>query len=239
MRYSMRLLARQRQRPADSAQPMPAIESIPPPRRRPAEPNATHDPIQSETPPAARKKDRFMTAPSPGIVATTMLNQHYDIHEAYPMALAKALSHEYRAIRDIGPILQIDSPDPAMERHRFFDRLDEAAFLRLHATASVRTSAGATTTGRMSTTSRWRPSCRQFTRPISPLCRAFGTGGDAVGRGGVRGRRPRARHRRHRLRLWHLRRPRIRGGGDRLGEAPPSPRARASPRAASGTGPDD
>ena len=30
--------------------------------------------------------------PSPGIVATTMLNQHYDSHEAYLMALARALS---------------------------------------------------------------------------------------------------------------------------------------------------
>ena len=72
----------------------------------------------------------FMTAPSPGIVATTMLNQHYDSHEAYLMALARALSHEYRAIHDAGLILQIDSPDLAMERHRFFDHLDEAAFLR-------------------------------------------------------------------------------------------------------------
>ena len=72
----------------------------------------------------------FMTAPSPGIVATTMLNQHYDSHEAYLMALAKALSHEYRAIHDAGLILQIDSPDLAMERHRFFDGLTEADFLR-------------------------------------------------------------------------------------------------------------
>jgi 5-methyltetrahydropteroyltriglutamate--homocysteine methyltransferase len=72
----------------------------------------------------------FMTAPSPGIVATTMLNQHYDSHEAYLIALAKALSHEYRAIDDAGLILQIDSPDLAMERHRFFDHLTEAEFLR-------------------------------------------------------------------------------------------------------------
>jgi 5-methyltetrahydropteroyltriglutamate--homocysteine methyltransferase len=72
----------------------------------------------------------FMTAPSPGIVATTMLNQHYDSHEAYLIALAKALSHEYRAIHDAGLILQIDSPDLAMERHRFFDHLTEAEFLR-------------------------------------------------------------------------------------------------------------
>jgi 5-methyltetrahydropteroyltriglutamate--homocysteine methyltransferase len=72
----------------------------------------------------------FMTAPSPGIVATTMLNQHYDSHEAYLTALAQALSHEYREIHDAGLILQIDAPDLAMERHRFFDGLTEADFLR-------------------------------------------------------------------------------------------------------------
>ena len=57
-----------------------------------------------------RFSECFMTAPSPGIVATTMLNQHYDSHEAYLMALAKALSNEYRAIHDAGLILQIDAP---------------------------------------------------------------------------------------------------------------------------------
>jgi 5-methyltetrahydropteroyltriglutamate--homocysteine methyltransferase len=76
-----------------------------------------------------RFSECFMTAPSPGIVATTMLNQHYHSHEAYLMALAKALSNEYRAIHDAGLILQIDSPDLAMERHRFFNDLTEAEFL--------------------------------------------------------------------------------------------------------------
>ncbi|HVC59957.1 MAG TPA: cobalamin-independent methionine synthase II family protein [Acetobacteraceae bacterium] len=75
-------------------------------------------------------RECFMTAPSPGIVATTMLNQHYDSHEAYLVALAKALSNEYRAIHDSGLILQIDAPDLAMERHRFFDGLADAEFLR-------------------------------------------------------------------------------------------------------------
>jgi len=74
--------------------------------------------------------ERFMTAPSPGIVATTMINQHYDSHEAYLMALAEALGNEYRAIHEAGHVLQIDSPDLAMERHRFFGHLDEAGFLK-------------------------------------------------------------------------------------------------------------
>ena len=63
------------------------------------------------------------------IVATTMLNQHYDSHEAYLTALAKALSNEYRAIHP-GMVLQIDAPDLAMERHRFFSHMGEAEFLR-------------------------------------------------------------------------------------------------------------
>ncbi len=32
-----------------------------------------------------------MTAPSPGIIATTMLNAHYDSHEAYVTALAREM----------------------------------------------------------------------------------------------------------------------------------------------------
>jgi 5-methyltetrahydropteroyltriglutamate--homocysteine methyltransferase len=73
--------------------------------------------------------ETFITAPSPGIVATTMLNQHYASHESYLMALAEALGHEYRAIHEAGHVLQIDSPDLAMERHRFFGDLDERGFL--------------------------------------------------------------------------------------------------------------
>ena len=90
-------------------------------------------------------RECFMTAPSPGIVATTMLNQHYDSHEAYLMALADALAQEYRAIHEAGLILQIDAPDLAMERHRFFDGLSEPDFLKqleLHVAAINRGIAG-------------------------------------------------------------------------------------------------
>jgi 5-methyltetrahydropteroyltriglutamate--homocysteine methyltransferase len=73
--------------------------------------------------------ETFMTAPSPGIVATTLMNQHYESHEAYLMALSTALSHEYREIHAAGHVLQIDAPDLAMERHRFFGGLDERGFL--------------------------------------------------------------------------------------------------------------
>ena len=91
-------------------------------------------PIMEDAARLTRMGDRFsecfMTAPSPGIVATTMLNQHYDSHMAYLTALATALSNEYRAIHAAGLILQIDSPDLAMERHRFFGHLTDGEFLR-------------------------------------------------------------------------------------------------------------
>ena len=58
------------------------------------------------------------------------------------MALAKALSNEYREIHEAGLILQIDAPDLAMERHRFFDRLSEAEFLRQSRTACRRHQSG-------------------------------------------------------------------------------------------------
>jgi 5-methyltetrahydropteroyltriglutamate--homocysteine methyltransferase len=62
----------------------------------------------------------FMTACSPGIVASAMENRHYDTQEAYVRAVAAALSTEYRAIAERGLLLQIDAPDLAMERHTLF-----------------------------------------------------------------------------------------------------------------------
>jgi len=35
----------------------------------------------------------FLTAPSPGIISTTMLNAHYDSHESYLTALAREMRH--------------------------------------------------------------------------------------------------------------------------------------------------
>src|SRR5579885_225552 len=61
--------------------------------------------------------EAFMTAPSPGIIASAMLNQHYDSYEKYVFALADAMRVEYRKIVDSGFVLQVDAPDLAMERH--------------------------------------------------------------------------------------------------------------------------
>ena len=62
----------------------------------------------------------FMTACSPGIVASAMQNRHYPSMEEYVRAVAAALRTEYRAIVDRGLLLQIDAPDLALERHTLF-----------------------------------------------------------------------------------------------------------------------
>jgi len=71
----------------------------------------------------------FMTAPSPGIISTTMLNAFYDSHDAYLAALAREMSHEYRAIHEAGLLLQIDAPDLAMDRSMFYRDLSDAEFV--------------------------------------------------------------------------------------------------------------
>src|ERR1700683_614146 len=72
----------------------------------------------------------FMTAPSPGIVSTTMLNAYYDSHEAYLAALAREMRKEYLAIHQAGVILQIDAPDLAMDRSVFYRDRSEAEFVK-------------------------------------------------------------------------------------------------------------
>jgi 5-methyltetrahydropteroyltriglutamate--homocysteine methyltransferase len=62
----------------------------------------------------------FMTAPSPGIIAAALLNEHYDTEDAYLHALGQALRVEYEAIVGAGFLLQIDAPDLALERHVSF-----------------------------------------------------------------------------------------------------------------------
>ena len=61
--------------------------------------------------------ESFMTAPSPGIVASAIRNEHYASEDAYLDALAAALAHEYGAIVRAGFLLQLDCPDLALERH--------------------------------------------------------------------------------------------------------------------------
>jgi 5-methyltetrahydropteroyltriglutamate--homocysteine methyltransferase len=71
-----------------------------------------------------------MTAPSPGIVASTMLNAYYPSHEAYLDAIAREMRNEYQAIHRAGLILQIDAPDLAMDRVMMFRDLSDAEFVK-------------------------------------------------------------------------------------------------------------
>jgi 5-methyltetrahydropteroyltriglutamate--homocysteine methyltransferase len=73
---------------------------------------------------------RFMNAPSPGIVACTMLNAYYDSQEAYLDAIARELRIEYRRVVEAGFFLQIDAPDLAMERVLLYQDLSDAEFAK-------------------------------------------------------------------------------------------------------------
>jgi 5-methyltetrahydropteroyltriglutamate--homocysteine methyltransferase len=70
----------------------------------------------------------FMNAPSPGIIACTMLNAYYDSDEAYLDAIAREISKEYKAVVDAGYVLQVDAPDLAMERVLLYQDLTDAEF---------------------------------------------------------------------------------------------------------------
>jgi 5-methyltetrahydropteroyltriglutamate--homocysteine methyltransferase len=80
---------------------------------------------------AGKFTETFMTAASPGIIATTMLNAYYDSYEAYLMALAREMGKEYRAIHEAGLILQIDAPDLAMARVINFQEKSDAEFQKI------------------------------------------------------------------------------------------------------------
>ena len=71
----------------------------------------------------------FMTAPSPGIISSTMLNAYYDSQESYLYALAREMSKEYQAIHQAGFLVQIDAPDLAMDRAMFFRDLSDSEFV--------------------------------------------------------------------------------------------------------------
>jgi 5-methyltetrahydropteroyltriglutamate--homocysteine methyltransferase len=59
----------------------------------------------------------FMCAPSPGILAMAVRNEHYESLSNYLAALGQALAVEYEAIVKHGFLLQVDAPDLALERH--------------------------------------------------------------------------------------------------------------------------
>jgi 5-methyltetrahydropteroyltriglutamate--homocysteine methyltransferase len=94
-------------------------------------------PIESETARFNRIADelhafseRFMTAASPGIISTTMLNAHYESHDAYLDAIAREMSKEYLAVHKAGLVLQIDAPDLAMDRTMMYRDLSDSEFVK-------------------------------------------------------------------------------------------------------------
>jgi 5-methyltetrahydropteroyltriglutamate--homocysteine methyltransferase len=75
-------------------------------------------------------RETFMTAPSPGIISSTMLNGgFYPSQEKYLDAIAREMRNEYLAIHRAGLILQIDAPDLAMDRSMFYRDLADADFV--------------------------------------------------------------------------------------------------------------
>ena len=73
--------------------------------------------------------EAFMTAASPGVIATIMLDAYYGSHERYVRALAREMRKEYELIVSRGFVLQLDCPDLAMERARFFQDAPLDTFL--------------------------------------------------------------------------------------------------------------
>jgi 5-methyltetrahydropteroyltriglutamate--homocysteine methyltransferase len=71
----------------------------------------------------------FMSAPSPGILAMAVRNEHYATLGAYLDALGAAVAVEYEAIVKHGFLLQIDAPDLALERHITYKDQPVSAFV--------------------------------------------------------------------------------------------------------------
>lgn len=72
---------------------------------------------------------KFLTAPSPGIIATAIPNEYYDSFDRYLNAITDAIAIEYRTIIEHGFDLQIDAPDLAMEAHGHFAERPRSEFL--------------------------------------------------------------------------------------------------------------
>lgn len=85
----------------------------------------------------------FITAPSPGCVATHFGTEHYDSYESYLDACADALANEYRLVVESGLTLQVDCPDIPMlhpAHGRFWctdvvERIGHRAFVEMQVAA--------------------------------------------------------------------------------------------------------
>ena len=75
--------------------------------------------------------EMFFAEPSPGIIATTMLNAYYKTYGDYLDAIAREMQYEYKAVVDAGYVLQIDAPDLAMERVLLFQDKSDAEYVKI------------------------------------------------------------------------------------------------------------
>ena len=82
------------------------------------------DALAAEPEASGRFTGTFVTAVTPGILATTLLrnpdNPAYERDEDYVFALARELRREYEYIVSQGHVLQLDAPDLALERQIMF-----------------------------------------------------------------------------------------------------------------------
>ena len=74
--------------------------------------------------------EQFMTAPSPGIISSTMLDAFYGSQDKYLSAISREMKNEYQAIHKAGLLLQIDAPDLAMDRTMLYRDLSDADFVK-------------------------------------------------------------------------------------------------------------
>ncbi|HEX5212386.1 MAG TPA: cobalamin-independent methionine synthase II family protein [Pseudolabrys sp.] len=74
--------------------------------------------------------EQFMTAPSPGIISSTMLDAFYGSQDKYLSAISREMKNEYQAIHKAGLLLQIDAPDLAMDRTMLYRDLDDSGFVK-------------------------------------------------------------------------------------------------------------
>jgi 5-methyltetrahydropteroyltriglutamate--homocysteine methyltransferase len=123
-------------------------------------------------PMGSRFRELFMNAPSPGIVATTMLNAYYKSQQDYLEAIARELRIEYAKVVEAGFVLQIDAPDLAMERVLLYQDMSDQEFAKVveqHVAALNQALRGVPPdrVRRTNTTLPWTSSCRRFTRPTS------------------------------------------------------------------------
>jgi 5-methyltetrahydropteroyltriglutamate--homocysteine methyltransferase len=76
-------------------------------------------------------EEAFLTAASPGVISLFFRNDHYPSHEAYLVAIAEAMRHEYETVARAGFVLQVDCPDLAMGRHIQYAALSLEEFRRM------------------------------------------------------------------------------------------------------------